>query len=399
MNRSDEHDAGAGGDGADGGRARDAEHGGGGGGKSRINLSAPQVVAGGVATLTAATAASYLGVYGTIAGAAVMSVLSTAGTAVTQHFLEQSQVKAKEKAKEVADRAKTVAAPRGHTQHGGRAGPRDAGQRGAAAAGPAGSGQAADPDATAAFGRGEAGGDVFAQTEAWDPRNDATRAMPAVGADAGDTAPAGGADGATRRLDAAGGGAARGGGLPGADGGPDGGEEQQSFWRRYRMPLIAGAVLFVGVMLVILVFELLTGRSLSDTVQGRDGGSSPSILGGVEQTDQPGSQDSGPDSEPGTGPDGDGGQDGDSTDQPGGGQETADPGGGQDTGEPGGGQETSDPGGGQDTGEPGGDQDTGDPGSGDDGGSNDQPGGGQNQQPDSGQGGGAVLEAPEGGVG
>ena len=32
MNRSDEHDAGAGGDGADGGRARDAEDGGGGGG-------------------------------------------------------------------------------------------------------------------------------------------------------------------------------------------------------------------------------------------------------------------------------------------------------------------------------------------------------------------------------
>ncbi|PRX92441.1 hypothetical protein [Allonocardiopsis opalescens] len=62
----------------------------------RIELSAAQIVGGGLATLTAAVAASYLGVYGTIAGAAVMSVLSTAGGAVYEHYLKQGGRRARE---------------------------------------------------------------------------------------------------------------------------------------------------------------------------------------------------------------------------------------------------------------------------------------------------------------
>ncbi|MFC7745014.1 hypothetical protein ACFQXA_35120 [Nocardiopsis composta] len=118
--------------------------------KKKINLSAPQVIAGGIATLTAATAASFLGVYGTILGAAVMSVMSTAGTAVTQHFLERSR----DKAKEVVGAGLTV------VHRGGPSDPSDPD----AAAGP---GRYRDPEATAVFGSvGTAGA------------ADATRAMP-----------------------------------------------------------------------------------------------------------------------------------------------------------------------------------------------------------------------------
>lgn len=68
-------------------------------------------------------------------------------------------------------------------------------------------------------------------------------------------------------------------GTPGAD--------ERTWWQRYRMLVIPAAVVFVGVMLVILAFELLTGRSLSDTVHGRTENSSPSLLGGVSQNQEP----------------------------------------------------------------------------------------------------------------
>ncbi|MDL4816046.1 hypothetical protein [Actinomadura opuntiae] len=58
-------------------------------------MSTTQLIASGVATLAAAVGASYLGVYGTIIGAALMSVMSTAGSAVVKHYLDQgrSQIK------------------------------------------------------------------------------------------------------------------------------------------------------------------------------------------------------------------------------------------------------------------------------------------------------------------
>ncbi|GAA2585432.1 hypothetical protein SMC26_01905 [Actinomadura fulvescens] len=55
------------------------------------DLSTTQVVASGLATLAAAWGASYLGVYGTILGAAFMSVASTAGAAVCKHYLDQGK--------------------------------------------------------------------------------------------------------------------------------------------------------------------------------------------------------------------------------------------------------------------------------------------------------------------
>ncbi|MFC5750048.1 hypothetical protein [Actinomadura rugatobispora] len=62
------------------------------------DLSTTQLAAGGLATLAAAVGASFLGVYGTIIGAAFMSVASTAGAAVCKHFLDQGRTRLKERA-------------------------------------------------------------------------------------------------------------------------------------------------------------------------------------------------------------------------------------------------------------------------------------------------------------
>jgi hypothetical protein len=56
-----------------------------------IQLSSAQVIASVLATLTGAIAASYLGVAGTLVGAAVGSVASTMGTEVYKHYLLRSQ--------------------------------------------------------------------------------------------------------------------------------------------------------------------------------------------------------------------------------------------------------------------------------------------------------------------
>ncbi|WP_157745639.1 hypothetical protein [Nocardiopsis gilva] len=76
--------------------------------KKRIDLNMSQVVGGGIATLGAASAASYLGVWGTIGGAAAMSVMSTVGGAVIQHFVKQSG----DKAKKLAERTQVAPAGR-----------------------------------------------------------------------------------------------------------------------------------------------------------------------------------------------------------------------------------------------------------------------------------------------
>ncbi|MFD0688968.1 hypothetical protein [Actinomadura fibrosa] len=60
------------------------------------DLSTTQLIASGVATLAAAVGASYLGVYGTILGAAFMSVASTAGSAICKHYLDQGREQLKD---------------------------------------------------------------------------------------------------------------------------------------------------------------------------------------------------------------------------------------------------------------------------------------------------------------
>lgn len=57
----------------------------------RIDLSATHVMASVLAAMTGAVAASYLGVAGTLIGAAVVSFASTAGTAIYRHYLGRGQ--------------------------------------------------------------------------------------------------------------------------------------------------------------------------------------------------------------------------------------------------------------------------------------------------------------------
>ncbi|MET9505033.1 hypothetical protein ABZY42_25505 [Streptomyces sp. NPDC006622] len=59
-------------------------------GRKRIDLSLPQVAGGAVAAVVAARLASYFGVYGTILGAGVVSVVATCGGTVFQHFLSRT---------------------------------------------------------------------------------------------------------------------------------------------------------------------------------------------------------------------------------------------------------------------------------------------------------------------
>ncbi|TYB43044.1 hypothetical protein [Actinomadura chibensis] len=60
------------------------------------DLSTTQLIASAAATGVAALGASYLGVYGTIIGAALMSVISTAGSAIGKHYLDQGREQLKE---------------------------------------------------------------------------------------------------------------------------------------------------------------------------------------------------------------------------------------------------------------------------------------------------------------
>ena len=61
----------------------------------RIDMSATQVIASMLAAVTGALAASDLGIAGTVIGAAVMSVASTAGAAVYKHYIGRSRERLK----------------------------------------------------------------------------------------------------------------------------------------------------------------------------------------------------------------------------------------------------------------------------------------------------------------
>ncbi|MFC7327383.1 hypothetical protein [Marinactinospora rubrisoli] len=202
-------------------------------GGRRIDLSFSQVVGGGLATLAAATAASYLGVYGTIIGAAVMSVLSTAGTPVVQHLLSRSR----ETARDLAGRPNQEPGPRRPPVPPVTPGKGDTETR-------------TDEAETAAF-------DAAPVTEPF--RSAAT-------------------DGSGTRTEPLPLGAAA------SAGAPDGDHEEASGgsgrWRGRALVLPAVA-LFVAVMVVITGFELYSGRSLSDTVRGGGTSSGPSLLGGT----------------------------------------------------------------------------------------------------------------------
>ncbi|MEW9549491.1 hypothetical protein [Nonomuraea sp. NPDC050783] len=61
-----------------------------GGEQRKFELSGPQILGSALAAVTAAVAASYLGVAGTVIGAAVVSVASTVAGAIYTHYLKQT---------------------------------------------------------------------------------------------------------------------------------------------------------------------------------------------------------------------------------------------------------------------------------------------------------------------
>ncbi|MEU0784916.1 hypothetical protein ABZ341_25470 [Streptomyces sp. NPDC006173] len=58
--------------------------------KKRLDLSVPQVAGSAVAAVVAAKLASYFGVYGTILGAGLVSVIATSGGTLFQHFFKRT---------------------------------------------------------------------------------------------------------------------------------------------------------------------------------------------------------------------------------------------------------------------------------------------------------------------
>jgi hypothetical protein len=121
-------------------------------GRRGLNLSAAQVIASVLATLSAAVAASFLGVAGTLVGAAVGSLVSTMGTEIYKHYLQRSEERLRSAGQVLyhsAARTRTgttdapAAAPSSsrHAPHAGSAGqqdaPRDLGNRDGAGRDPA----------------------------------------------------------------------------------------------------------------------------------------------------------------------------------------------------------------------------------------------------------------------
>ena len=213
----------------------------------RIELSVSQVAGAGVATLTAATAASYLNVYGTVVGTAVMAVLSTSAAPVIQHWITRSG----EQAKELADKAKQnqarnlVERPEPATEHD-EGLPFDSSLDVTRSMALPTLGENL-PGQTLAHGFGNPAD----PTRPHDPVTDeVTELLPQVPRE--DTEPV------RHALE----------------------DEKSRPKRGWRAVLIPAGVVFVLVMLIILAFELLTGRSLTAWTQGRDDSTAPSLLGG-----------------------------------------------------------------------------------------------------------------------
>ncbi|MFI8264903.1 MULTISPECIES: hypothetical protein [unclassified Streptomyces] len=97
-------------DGPDGPNGADNAGGADGAGKKKLDLSVAQIAGSSLATVAAALLASKLGVYGTILGAGVVSVVATAGGPVIQHLFKRTGDQLRESAR---PRARQVPSPGG----------------------------------------------------------------------------------------------------------------------------------------------------------------------------------------------------------------------------------------------------------------------------------------------
>lgn len=85
----------------------------------RIDLSLPQVAGSAMAAVAAAVAASQLGVYGTILGAGVMSIVATCGGSVFQHFFRRTGEQIREVTVQVKHPGREVTVHTRQTRDGG----------------------------------------------------------------------------------------------------------------------------------------------------------------------------------------------------------------------------------------------------------------------------------------
>ncbi|WP_150245953.1 ICP22 family protein [Nocardiopsis quinghaiensis] len=234
------------------------------GGRKRIDLTASQVAGAAGATLAAATAASYLNVYGTVIGAAGMAALSTLVSPLLQHWFSRSG----EQARQLAGRARA----------GGHAG----------APVPNAPGAPVAPAPEGVFGTGP----LCEVTEAGSlpEDSDATRvmALPPLEGAAGTHADVPGATARTSVADPD----DPDPDDPDADGPGDGSRPRRGGRRRgWRSAMVPAVVVFVLAMLVILAFELFTGRSLTSWTRGTDEATAPTLFGGT--TSAPPAEESG----------------------------------------------------------------------------------------------------------
>ncbi len=194
-----------------------------------ISLSGSQLVASVLATLSAAIAASYLGVAGTLVGAAVGSVVSTVGNEVYKHYLIRSQERLK--AAGVLIQHRTAS----HTRTG------------------------AQVTRTADMAQQARRGDRAAGAER-------TETLPGLGADWQAAQRPAGPDGATAAQRAA--------GEAGATAGQDQATGPGHWWegisrRQWGMVGVIAAGIFLVVIAGITVFEVSVGKPLNASVWGR----------------------------------------------------------------------------------------------------------------------------------
>jgi hypothetical protein len=237
-----------------------------------LQLSPVQIVASLLATLTGAILASYLGVGGTLAGAAVGSIASTTGTEVYRHYLRRSHDRLKA-AGEVLRQRQTDGGQ--HARH--AAGQQGGGTRLGAAA--------AETLAASRATRGAGAGRYNGRGPDRSPDATETQIIPAVaeaGAwprQAGAAGPSGHTAGehATGELS-----------QQAAQDGSDGsGGSGGAWWRNIsrRQWLLYGGVtlgVFLAAMVVVTIIELSAGKPLDAAVWGRHstGTSVGSLVGG-----------------------------------------------------------------------------------------------------------------------
>ncbi|MEE1742369.1 hypothetical protein PUR49_38480 [Streptomyces sp. BE147] len=289
----------------------------------RIDLSLPQVAGSAVAAVAAAVLASQLGVYGTILGAGVMSVVATCGGSVFQHFFRRTGEQIREVTVQVthpAGRQVTVQTRETTPARETRATDRRADD--ATTVLPA---AGLDPDRTRALWTGAGGTDPSTtsagpstgsggadpdRTQLLDLDPERTRMLRQVPGSRGPD----GSDPARTQLVPQAGGA-----TEAAQDGPDdafsGATTHGTRLRGWKRPVLAAAVVFAVSMAGITAFEMISGNDLSggrgttvgSVVRGGDNGSAPSGPAPSEGTGQESDGDrQGPGSGTGTTPGTDG---------------------------------------------------------------------------------------------